>query len=634
MAVDPLSPIAPARLRALLVPVGRIKRSRFLALAKRLQSYNVVRLGDVSPDGKPNDRVTRPFPTGMIIYDLDCSLPSASHVETFPFELFREPCVIIAVADGLELKGAAAQNNDDVLDARASGDHPAPEGFDELQEELNYLKTEYPKSILQHIFVFDYDGVENLIVGPERTIWIPNPQACRSTTIKTAMCDMTATLLWEMNKYAEFIRDMPMVESPKFTFSPSSSRRGTVVSSSPTPDKMQQRMTMPVQLPSRPLATPGGSEGSTGHLSGTESPVTFDDITRSMGIEKAASEKPQTSSRFTSPMGRERVSLGGAIPMTDKMKQRVKGRRNIVLGTVYLQTGRWPDALKELSEGAAIARTNNDYVWHAKALESILLCLLLFGWAGMDFQIPPIFYPMSEKSSYKSLLSTSSLSSDHCSANRLVSLQNLVNVLPDVANYILNLYMRATTITDDPVPQLIFSETVIRLSRILCAVHLRDGRLDDGALRHIILNDRIKLHRLPERPKDVISISKTDIASFLFRAIPSSQLDVTFPDSVTILAGMASVLSTLGMERKKTFVLREMFSLLVPGLVQARKVGAAEMGVHPAAGLQVLNSTPFDLNALDYGTGNMEQGIRSLLSVISGVYGVCGETQDTISTSR
>lgn len=59
MAVDPLSPIAPARLRALLVPVGKIKRSRFLDLAKRLQSYNVVRLGDVSPDGKPNDRVTR-----------------------------------------------------------------------------------------------------------------------------------------------------------------------------------------------------------------------------------------------------------------------------------------------------------------------------------------------------------------------------------------------------------------------------------------------------------------------------------------------------------------------------------------------------------------------------------------------
>lgn len=54
MAVDPLSPVAPARLRALLLPVGNIKRSRFLNLVKRLQDQNVVRLGDVSPDCRPN----------------------------------------------------------------------------------------------------------------------------------------------------------------------------------------------------------------------------------------------------------------------------------------------------------------------------------------------------------------------------------------------------------------------------------------------------------------------------------------------------------------------------------------------------------------------------------------------------
>lgn len=54
MGVDPLSPIAPARLRALLLPIGRIKRSRFLSFAARLQAENVVRLGDISPDARPN----------------------------------------------------------------------------------------------------------------------------------------------------------------------------------------------------------------------------------------------------------------------------------------------------------------------------------------------------------------------------------------------------------------------------------------------------------------------------------------------------------------------------------------------------------------------------------------------------
>lgn len=59
MAVDPLSPIAVARIRALLLPVGRIKRSRFLAFVDLLQQQSLVRLGDISPDPRP-DRSTSP----------------------------------------------------------------------------------------------------------------------------------------------------------------------------------------------------------------------------------------------------------------------------------------------------------------------------------------------------------------------------------------------------------------------------------------------------------------------------------------------------------------------------------------------------------------------------------------------
>lgn len=67
MGVDPLSPIAPVRLRALLLPIGRIKRSRFLSFAARLQAENVVRLGDISPDARPNRSVqpNRGKPVGV-----------------------------------------------------------------------------------------------------------------------------------------------------------------------------------------------------------------------------------------------------------------------------------------------------------------------------------------------------------------------------------------------------------------------------------------------------------------------------------------------------------------------------------------------------------------------------------------
>lgn len=53
MSLDSLSFGAPARVKVLVVPAGRIKRSRFLSFTGRLQQENVVRLGDVSPDGRP-----------------------------------------------------------------------------------------------------------------------------------------------------------------------------------------------------------------------------------------------------------------------------------------------------------------------------------------------------------------------------------------------------------------------------------------------------------------------------------------------------------------------------------------------------------------------------------------------------
>ena len=54
MAIDSLSPIAPARIRALLLPMGRIKRSSFMNFVDLLQPECMIRLGDISPDPRPN----------------------------------------------------------------------------------------------------------------------------------------------------------------------------------------------------------------------------------------------------------------------------------------------------------------------------------------------------------------------------------------------------------------------------------------------------------------------------------------------------------------------------------------------------------------------------------------------------
>ncbi|KAL4899709.1 hypothetical protein BDW74DRAFT_108638 [Aspergillus multicolor] len=622
MGVDPLSPIAPARLRALILPVGQIKRSRFLSFAARLQAENVVRLGDISPDARPNRNMFSPlaFPTGIILYDLSFSMPPISHLELYPFEIFREPLVVLAIADGTELTSGITQNG-----SKAGIDKsPKPEGLNQLQQDLELLKEKNPRALVHQLLIFDYAGVEKVSNGPNNILWIPHPQASKATTMKTVLCDITSLVLSEMDEFAKTIQSIPTIESPKASsWGP---HRGPDLRRRPT-DKLFHRMTMPAQLPANSNSTPETPQGSSQSSPAPEdheTPTTFDEITRSIQLSSRSSTalgKPG-SLPSSKEHSRDRMSVSG-FSATDRTKNRIKGRSGVVIGTLFLQSGRWPDALKELVEAASNARASSDYVWHAKALESILLCLLMFAWAGMDFQVPPICYPVADKSSKASAAIPFDSTTGQSAGNRIISLQNLSNLLPDLANNILHLYNRAANITDEPLPQLVFSETVIRLSRLLVATRIRDGALDDIALKHIVMNEPLQQLIRPERPRGLTILRKNEIANFLFRALPlSAGSDLPATDAIPILIGVVSVLNTLDLPRKKAFVLRELLSILVPALVTARKIGAAEVGIHPAAGLSSLSDTAFDINALDVGPGNMDRSMRSLLATIGDVYGV------------
>ncbi|KAL5332342.1 TRAPP II complex [Aspergillus crustosus] len=625
MGVDPLSPIAPARLRALILPVGRIKRSRFLSFAARLQAENVVRLGDITPDARPNRNMFSPlaFPTGIILYDLSFSMPPISHLELYPFEIFREPLVILAIADGMEFRGDINMIGVD----SNSGIVHEPEGLDQLHQELELLREKNPRALVHQLLIFDYNGVSKISNGADNVLWIPPPQASKATTMKTVLCDITSILLSEMDEFAKTIQSIPTIESPKASsWGP---HRGPDLRRRPT-DKLFHRMTMPAQFPVKTNGTPEPpksiNQSSPNSLDDHETPTTFDEITRSIQLANRSSTtlgKPNSVSS-SKEHSRDRMSVSG-LSATDRTKNRIKGRSGVVIGTLFLQAGRWPDALKELVEAASNARASSDYVWHAKALESILLCLLMFAWAGMDFQIPPICYPVADKSSKASAATTNfdPVSGQPSPGNRMVSLQNLSNLLPDLANNIMNLYNRAANITEEPLPQLVFSETVIRLARLLVATRIRDGALDDNALKHIVMNEPLQSLTRPERPRGLTILRKNEIANFLFRALPLfAGSDLPATDAIPILIGVVSVLNSLDLPRKKAFVLRELLSILVPALVTARKIGAAEVGIHPAAGLSSLSDTAFDINALDVGPGNMEQSMRSLLATIGEVYGV------------
>lgn len=585
------------------------------------------------------------FPAGMIVYDFTTSLPPASHRSLFPFDLHREPLAIIAVADGVELE---RRSHEDSMRIHVNGNSsPSPEFLlRELDQDLEAVRDQFPKALVHQLLVFDYIHPERSPNLPEGFVAIPPPAESKLTTIKTVMCDISSVLLAEMTTLAKSLQGMAMIESPNQGngtrgsngyFWPSGSetlsRRNSQHASdsrneSPAgkADRANVRMSMPAQLRSS-VSDPSQSNHSSRPMTPTSGSQTdMDDRTGSKSPEISAISRVNASERFREH-SRDRISVQGfgSGSLSEKSRTKGKGRIGIVIGSLHLQAGRWGDALRELVESAFIAQSNNDHLWLAKALENILVSMIMLAWAGLDFQIPQICYSSLEKAPYHTpSASALELPKQPVPSNpRLVSLQNLAVLLPDFLDKVLNRYTR---ITGESLPQLPFSEIVIRFSKLLTLVHLSGGKLDDQVLQLIVQGTPFRQPTNVEIPRLNVHPPRSVIIAMLFRAFPSASTadDLPIIDRTIILGGIAAVLDSLGYYRKKAMVMWELVSVLIPGLVQARVVGAAEMGIHPAAGLAALNSvngTIGGAGAFELGEGDVEKGLDDLLGLMCRIYG-------------
>ncbi|PTD03765.1 Transport protein particle subunit trs120 [Fusarium culmorum] len=551
---------------------GLIKADRFATFVERLNQQHVVHLRDISADGRPNRNMFSPlaYPDGAIIYNLVTHVPPPSHLALTPFDLYREPLAIIALADGTELH---QKNLNKRQSMNGTGPTTTEKNIRALYQELEELRDTYPKALVHHVLIFDYVNPHDTeIPMPEGLIDIPPPEKCTVTTIRTVMCDISSLLLAEMTTLAKSFEAMTNIESP-VPYSTSSrhtnggswggegginsllKRNSSIVSSKHSArsnsaggimDKAQARMSMPVN--SRPglhssNSTPGlSSTPPKSHLSNPPMSTDGPSPPASDRSTPEPSAPPETieSSRSAS---RDRISTQGfgAGGVNDRWRHRTKGRAAVVVGSMFLQAGRWTDSIKELSDGAMAARSVNDHLWHGKALELILVNLFLLGWSNIEFHVPTVLIQFPDKPTHKQ--------------------------------------------TPDPTPE------------------------DPNQPKHL----RNLQALLPE----------------LLERIPAGASELlTTVDRASILSGIATVLGPLGLHRKKAMVIRELVSVLIGGLVEARTRGAADMGIHPAAGLMSLTSggggSSSGSMALEIGECDVEQGIEALMTLLCKSYGIVG----------
>ncbi|KND93421.1 Transport protein particle subunit [Tolypocladium ophioglossoides CBS 100239] len=600
------------------------------------------------------------YPDGAMLYDLITHLPPPSHLALSPFDLYREPLSVIAVADGKELQDATSSRRQSVS---GSATTMVEKNIRALSQELEDLRDDYPKALVHQVIVFDYVApAGNDIPMPEGVVSVPPVEYCKRTTMKTIMCDISSLLLAEMTTLARSFEAMTAIESPgHYSVARSMngglwggeggpkgvSRRNSQFSlpqhfarsnSTTGVEKGQSRMSMP-PMASRPAISSSNStpaRPSTPVKSGLASiPMSSDERQSAPGSGPSSPEQKHARSEADSSrdVSRDRVSVHGFGPggANDRWRQRGKGRTSVVIGSMYLQAGRWSDSLKELSEGAMTARSLNDHIWHGKALELILMNLLLLSWANLEFQVPAVCLPPQDRPSSSSALKSEPMAVDPSQPKYLRNLQLL---LPELLDRVVGLYSR---LSSESLPPLPLAETTIRFCKILSAIHMCDGKLSEQAL-DIIVCGKLPEKSLTTSPRLIISPSRQQIVTLLFRAFPSSTTELlTTADRVSILSGIASVLGPLGYHRKKAMVIRELVSVLIGGLVEARTRGAAEAGVHPAAGLVSL-VPGHDRNsgavALDLGEGDIEHGLEAFLELLCKSYGIIGfETRKKQTTN-
>lgn len=581
----------------------------------------------------------------MLVYDLTTSLPPPPHLALSPFELHRQPLAIIAIADGTE-SFHAQSGGDGKAGTNGHSAHHEQRYVRELDQELEIIRDRYPKALIHQLLVFDYERPASVPSLPDGLIAVPNPKASNITTMKTVMCDISSVLLAEMTTLAKSFQGMKSIDSPNLGQSArqpngySWSVNNDTHTSSPSPysdprgDSPTGRSERSFVRMSLPALRRGISDASRSDSdSRPDTPLDSSIRPEVAGPENRAISRTGKSDSFRQH-SRDRISVQGfgSGSTSDVSRNKGKGRIGVVIGALYLNAGRWGDAIRELVEAATIGKANGDHLWHAKALELILVSMLMLAWAGHDFQIPQICYASAEKTPYENLVS-SSFDRSTPSISRLVSLQNLCGILPELTSRVLNLYDRASNRAGESLPQLPFSENAVRFSRLLASVHLAGGILNDDALQHIVSGTEMSQRANVNMPRLNIHPTRAVVVATLLRAYPAfSSDDLSVIDHTIIFGAIASVFGELGYYRKKAMVMRELVSIIIPGLIQARLVGAAEMGIHPAAGLSALTAMNGNTNGtgpLELGEGDVESGIDDLLELIGQIYGVVSSTNTT-----
>ena len=552
------------------------------------------------------------FPNGTVLFDISVTQRNSLPVESFPFELNRIPQIILFVADGNSI---VSPHRSDVPVPSAAENEVT---YASLVSEFSEHTVQYPRALLRQLLIFDYVPEK-----PEKdVICVPPRSGDVISLAKSLMREVTARFLASLDELAKSIGNAANLDSPQIQPIPQVRKFADDVA-----ERVRQRMSMP--SPSSTASSPVASRASSLAIGRSTSPALG--AKDELGRRESPVSSPQDTQRPSLPASRStsmnRQSLAITIPSSSNDAQQVKvaGRQAVIMGNLYLQAGLWPSALEHLAEGINITRSSGDYIWHARALEALLAAMMLLSWSQISYQIPKGSLPTADRP----LAGIGRNGSDFnpppsptfVGPRSEAGYEDLNRAVPNVLHTIMTLYTRASNNSSDRLPPLMLGEAKVRAAHLKTIIGLNGGYLSKAVLDHLVTGTALTLRS--DTPT-LRATQKDEILSLLMSAIPDPR-ELMPRDMITLLVGVASVLAKIAMDRKQAFVLSQLLTMLIPAIVEARKVGAAEVGIHPAAGLSALATATNERS-------NVPSGLRVFLSLAAGMYGVPFHTDSDIET--
>jgi hypothetical protein len=603
--MDRFSPVAAAHVRVLVLPVGRIERRIFLDFVRRLQDEAaILQHGELKEQTAGGDFLLSPGKAeeGSLLLHYTTSGTSAATLHLSPYEIFREPLLVIGVAGGL--------------------DEDEEEACKELKAATDYLRERHPRVVHRHLLVLrdSQNGTTNQL---ENATVVDHSLERGHPSLVKAMQTLAVNFLRELSTYVQAMQASPSISTPGQTSR--SLQRASWMRDVEVRSTTSSGHGTPRNVTSPP--PPGEDSASRPPSRSVTSPATsFDQIPNTSAAVSALSRSDSNRGKHGRGTSQDRVPIQGfgTNTSTEKTKRRGKARVGIVVGSVYMMAGMWKQALQMLIEHTTQARTLQDMLWYAKGLENIIVCQLLQAWAGFGFQVPALCQQAIDKSFSKQAAQRFSTDSLAESGSSESSARRLSTMLPDLVRQIVVLYRSSEGPLE--LPSLIVCGATIRGSKLLAILHNCSGVLDSIALRQVVEggitgstapSEPAASHYRPSSLQGSRILAKSAIAEVVATALPVHDDTIAVPDQLTLLGGIASVYSILHMERKKAIVVKELIVKLTAALNQARKLGAAEMGIHPAASLSAEHGT-------DSLTLSMQEsgGLISMISDVANIYGV------------